>query len=290
MILSMTGYGKGEAPFRNGQLVVELRSLNSKNCDIRCRLPQMFREKEIVYRKYLQQKGLRGKFDLQFNIVGQQEEVYQLDAHQFKDIYKQLKSLQEELGYQEGDFAQTILRIPSVLHSKVETLENQDHEIAMKALDEAIQQLDQYRTDEGEATRIDLQRNVDSILTKLKEIEAFEDERNAYVKDRLWTSLNDRFKSDEIDQTRFEQEVLYYLEKLDISEEKVRLSQHCHYFSDQLSSDKKENGRTLNFISQEMGREINTLGSKANNSQIQHIVVQMKEDLEKIKEQVANIL
>jgi len=290
MILSMTGYGKGETLFRNGQVVVEIRSLNSKACDIRCKLPQMFREKEVVYRRFLQDEGIRGKFDLSIHIVGEQEEVYRLDVAQYKDIYRQLKSLQEELGYAEGDIAQTILRIPSVLHSKVETLQKEDHEAAMEALQKAMKELDSFRAAEGEATRKDLQKNTESILHKLKEIESHENKRNEYVRERLWAQLNDRFEKGDIDESRFEQEVLYYLEKLDISEEKVRLSQHCEYFMEQLNSSKKENGRTLNFISQEMGREINTLGSKANYHEIQHLVVQMKEELEKIKEQVANIL
>lgn len=290
MILSMTGYGKGEQAFRNGQLIAEIRSLNSKGCDIRCKLPQMFREKEVTYRRFLQDHGIRGKFDLSITIVGEREEVYRLDIHQYKDIYRQLKSLQEELGYSEGDIAQTILRIPSVLHSKVETLQPKDHAVAMEALKQAMAELDTYRSAEGEATRKDLQQHTESILDKLKAIETHEQERNEYVRDRLWIHLNDRFEKGDIDESRFEQEVLYYLEKLDISEEKVRLSQHCEYFMEQLNSPKKENGRTLNFISQEMGREINTLGSKANYHEIQHLVVQMKEDLEKIKEQVANIL
>lgn len=290
MILSMTGYGKGQAQLPHGKLVAEIRSLNSKGFDIRCRLPSAYREKEMEFRQLVNMKGIRGKFDLTLTQYGEQEEAYELDTEQFKSFYKQLKSLQEELGFAEGDMANTIISIPSVLNIAEEKLSEETFRAAEAAIEQALSQLINFRKQEGNAMADDLIKNSDGIEEKLQKIQPFETERKEYVREKLWNQLSERFQNEEVDTTRFEQEVLYYLEKLDISEEKVRLQQHCKYFKEQVMNSDDENGRKLNFISQEMGREINTLGAKAQNSNIQHIVVNMKEDLEKIKEQVANIV
>lgn len=182
------------------------------------------------------------------------------------------------------------MRIPNVVNAKEEKLSEENFRAAKKAIESALDQLMEFRREEGQATAKDLIQNATSIEECMEQITPYEEQRNAYVKEKLMNQLKERFSNEEIDKNRFEQEVLYYLEKLDISEEKARLKQHCTYFKEQILDTAEENGRKLNFISQEMGREINTLGAKAQNSEIQHIVVQMKEDLEKIKEQVANIL
>ncbi len=290
MILSMTGYGKGQSQLSHGKLVAEIRSLNSRGFDIRCKLPHAYREKEMEFRQIINMRGRRGKFDLTLNQFGEQEDIYELDTRQFKTFYSQLEGLRNELGFKEGDITQAIMRIPNVVNAKEEKLSEENFRAAKKAIESALDQLMEFRREEGQATAKDLIQNATSIEECMEQITPYEEQRNAYVKEKLMNQLKERFSNEEIDKNRFEQEVLYYLEKLDISEEKARLKQHCTYFKEQILDTAEENGRKLNFISQEMGREINTLGAKAQNSEIQHIVVQMKEDLEKIKEQVANIL
>jgi uncharacterized protein (TIGR00255 family) len=184
----------------------------------------------------------------------------------------------------------SILRIPDVLVSAEEELSEEKARSASWALTLALEKLDAFREEEGRATGLDLQQHVEHILSLLQQVEPFEQERHEQVRERLWKQLSDRLDKGDIDTQRYEEEVLYYLDKLDISEEKVRLQQHCKYFLEQFDSPEREHGKKLNFISQEMGREINTLGSKAQYFEIQQLVVQMKESLEKIKEQVANIV
>jgi uncharacterized protein (TIGR00255 family) len=244
----------------------------------------------MEFRQLVNMKGIRGKFDLTLTQYGEQDEAYELDTEQFKSFYNQLQSLSQELGFKEGDIAQTIIRIPSVLNVAEEKLGESSINAAKQAIEKALDELIGFRKKEGEAMAEDLISNSSSIEDKLDKIAPHEKARKEYVRERLWNQLSERFKNDEVDKVRYEQEVLYYLEKLDISEERVRLQQHCNYFREQVMNEDDENGRKLNFISQEMGREINTMGAKANNSDIQHLVVRMKEDLEKIKEQVANIV
>jgi uncharacterized protein (TIGR00255 family) len=290
MMLSMTGYGKGEVDWGEGKLQVEIRSLNSKGLDIRCRLPQQLKEQEMHFRRQIRAVGLRGKFDLNVNIMGTQEEAHEIDQRQFRRYYEQIQGLGQELGFEVEETVSSILRIPDVLVSAEEELSEEKARSASGALTLALEKLDAFREEEGRATGLDLQQHVEHILSLLQQVEPFEQERHEQVRERLWKQLSDRLDKGDIDTQRYEEEVLYYLDKLDISEEKVRLQQHCKYFLEQFDSPEREHGKKLNFISQEMGREINTLGSKAQYFEIQQLVVQMKESLEKIKEQVANIV
>lgn len=290
MMLSMTGYGKGEVAWEEGKLIVELRSLNSKSFDLRCRLPQLFKEQEMAFRRRIREVGLRGKFDLTLSLQGVQEEVHEIDAHQFRKYFLQVQDLGRELDFNTENTAAGLLTIPDILVSATESLSEEQVQLSFQALDQALEQMSSFRAEEGAMTARDLQSHVKAIIDLLQEVEPFEEKRNEEVRERLGQKLTDRFDRGDIDAHRFEEEVLYYLDKLDISEEKVRLEQHCTYFLEQFEAEGEEKGKKLNFISQEMGREINTLGSKAHFFEIQQRVVQMKDRLEKIKEQVANIV
>ena len=289
-MLSMTGYGKGEVEWDEGKLIIELRSLNSKGFDLRCRLPQLFKEQEMTFRRRVRERGLRGKFDLNLTLQGVQEEVFEIDAQQFRRYFLQVQDLGHELNFDTTSAAAALLSIPDIRVSATESLSEDKTQLSFQALDQALEQLNAFRKEEGRMTADDLRGHVTDILNLLQEVEPFEKKRNEEVRERLGQKLSERFDRGDIDPHRFEEEVLYYLDKLDISEEKVRLEQHCKYFLEQFDINESEVGKKLNFISQEMGREINTLGSKANFFEIQQRVVQMKDRLEKIKEQVANIV
>ena len=289
-MLSMTGYGKGEVAWEEGKLIIEVRSLNSKGFDLRCRLPQLFKEQEMNFRRKVREVGRRGKFDLTLSLQGAQEEVHEIDENQFRKFFLQMQDLGHELSFDSSAMPSAILQIPDILVSAEEDLSEDKIQSSLTALDQALDQLTSFRKEEGRITAEDLRNHVMEILDLLQEIEPFEKQRNDEVQERLHQKLKDRFDAGEIDAHRFEEEVLYYLDKLDISEEKVRLEQHCAYFLEQFDDNSVEKGKKLNFISQEMGREINTLGSKAHFFEIQQRVVQMKDRLEKIKEQVANIV
>lgn len=286
----MTGYGKGEVTWEEGKLIVELRSLNSKSFDLRCRLPQLFKEQEMAFRRRVREVGMRGKFNLSLHLQGVPEQTNEIDTQQFRRYFLQVQDLGRDLNFNTSDAASALLQIPEILINATETLTESQIQRSKEALNEALQQLQSFREEEGRVTADDLKSHVQTILDLLHDIEPFEEKRNLEVRERLGQKLKDRFDKGEIDPHRFEEEVLYYLDKLDISEEKVRLEQHCKYFLEQFDSTEQEMGKKLNFISQEMGREINTLGSKAQYFQIQQRVVQMKDSLEKIKEQVANIV
>lgn len=286
----MTGYGKGEVEWDEGKLIIELRSLNSKSFDLRCRLPQLFKEQEMAFRRRVREVGLRGKFDLSLSLQGVQEEVFEIDAQQFRRYFLQVQDLGHELNFDTTSAAAALLSIPDIRVSATESLSEDKVQLSFQALDQALEQLEAFRAEEGSMTANDLRGHVTDILDLLQEIEPYEKDRNEEVRERLGQKLTERFDRGDIEPHRFEEEVLYYLDKLDISEEKVRLEQHCKYFLEQFDLEEREVGKKLNFISQEMGREINTLGSKAHFFEIQQRVVQMKDRLEKVKEQVANIV
>lgn len=289
-MLSMTGYGKGEVEWDEGKLIIELRSLNSKSFDLRCRLPQLFKEQEMAFRRRVREVGLRGKFDLSLSLQGVQEEVFEIDAQQFRRYFLQVQDLGHELNFDTTSAAAALLSIPDIRVSATESLSEDKVQLSFQALDQALEQLEAFRAEEGSMTANDLRGHVTDILDLLQEIGPYEKDRNEEVRERLGQKLTERFDRGDIEPHRFEEEVLYYLDKLDISEEKVRLEQHCKYFLEQFDLEEREVGKKLNFISQEMGREINTLGSKAHFFEIQQRVVQMKDRLEKVKEQVANIV
>jgi len=291
MVLSMTGYGQASNQFKDKTIRVEIKSLNGKTSDIRCKVPGSYKEKEIQLRKNLMDKAFRGKFDFTLTIESDKgDDEYGLNKALFKKYYRELTELKEELDIDTGDIIQSILRIPNVVGAINEEVDEEEWQVVMQTTDAAISALNSFRAEEGKAAEMDLKEAARSILDLLKRVEPFENQRIEILKERFRKNLEEFQTDEQVDRNRFEQEIIYYLEKLDINEEKVRLAQHCKYFSEVLNSGNPAIGKKLGFIAQEMGREINTLGAKANDKNIQQMVVSMKDALEKIKEQVANIV
>lgn len=291
MLLSMTGYGRATEAFNEKTITIEIRSLNSKYTDVRLKVPQNYKAKELELRKIVSTKTERGKIDVNVEVKSLDSDGdYALNKGLFSKYYRELTTLTKELGIANEDFTQAILRIPNVIGPGDEKVNEDEWKIVKKTLDLALGDFYKFRRSEGKAMEDDCALRVKSILSLLKEVPAFEKERSDRLKAKIKNHLDEYVGKDNIDANRFEQEILYYLEKIDITEEKVRLEQHGHYFLEELEKETSLKGRKLNFISQEMGREINTLGSKANSSDIQRVVVMMKDELEKIKELVANSL
>ncbi len=291
MILSMTGYGKGSSQVNGKQIKIEIKSLNGKSSDIRMRIPNNIKEKELLLRKQILNSAIRGKFDVTLKIGNETgADEYSLNTTLVKKYAKELKELREELGLDDSDILQSIMRIPNVVSPEEGDLEENEWVAIQQATESALEMLKNFRSEEGMVLKTDLGSRVTNIKSYLTGIEPLEKSRIDNVRERMHKNLNQWINEESIDKNRFEQEVIFYLEKLDITEEKVRLSQHCDYFLDTLNSEKIEKGKKLAFISQEMGREINTLGAKAQQSDIQQYVVMMKDELEKIKEQLANII
>jgi uncharacterized protein (TIGR00255 family) len=291
MLLSMTGYGRVEKAFHNKRISIELRSLNSKFTDIRIKSPQYYREKEIEFRRILNDRLERGKIEFSLDIVSMEDEGNSvINNSLFKSYYRQLRQLMQELDIPSGDILQAILRLPDVVSGPTEGPDPEEWAIVCQGIEEVTTSFDLFRKDEGKVIEKDLRLRIHNILDGLQLIPALEEERISRTRSRIYQSLEEYLGKENIDESRFEQEILFYLEKMDISEEKSRLAQHCNYFLDELDAHVTQKGRKLAFISQEIGREINTLGAKSYSSEIQRIVVEMKDELEKIKEQVANCL
>ena len=292
MLLSMTGYGRATRSFGDKTVTVEVRALNSKMTDIRFKMPSNYKEKEIELRRILTEQAERGKVDVSINVkslTGEDEFVLNHDI--FRRYYNELSRLKTELGIENGDVLQAIMRLPNVIGGDDEGILEEQWTATLEALNEALVAFTNFRATEGSAMSKDLTERLANILSLLEEIKPFEDQRIVKLRQRMTQNLAEFLGKENVDKNRYEQEVIFYLEKIDVTEEKVRLAQHCRYFT-QMFDDKKNSskGKTLNFISQEIGREINTLGSKAYSAEIQHIVVQMKDELEKIKEQTSNVL
>lgn len=291
MLLSMTGYGRATQNYLEKTIRVELRSLNSKFTDLKFKIPQNYREKEAEMRKIVTDKLERGKIDMSIEVKSAEgDDEYGLNKALFTKYYKELKSLSEQLGIEVGDATTAILRIPNVVSTSIGSIDEEEWKTLFTTINLALEDFTRFRKTEGSAMEKDCRQRIASILSNLEQVTPFETERIQKLRTRLDQLMTDHIGKDKIDSNRFEQEILYYMEKLDITEEKVRLEQHCLYFLEVLNKPNTQKGRKLNFISQEMGREINTLGSKANSSNIQRLVVQMKDELEKIKEMVANTL
>jgi len=290
MILSMTGYGKAEAQFGQNKLVVEIRSVNGKNSDISLKSQLIPREREVEVRQMIGQALQRGNIDLFATVEYAQENgTRTINKQMFISYYNQIRSINEELE-EKLDYSgliNCILKLPEVIEiQKIEKGED-NWEQLKGCLEEALRSLTEFRAAEGKRLEEDVRGRVGYIMDHLGEVEKYEEERSEAIKQRLTNRLEELSQS--LDRNRLEQEIIYYLEKLDVTEEKVRLTQHCKYFLETM--DKEEfPGKKLGFIAQEMGREINTLGSKANHAEIQKWVVRMKDELEKIKEQSLNIL
>jgi uncharacterized protein (TIGR00255 family) len=291
MIKSMTGYGKAVAEIREKKITVELKSLNSKSLDLNLRLPWLYKEKETEIRNLLSQKLDRGKIDLSINLdVLDSEIIPVINKNVVKDYYVQLKEIAGELNIKTDDqLLSVIMRLPDALKTEKPELKDEEWIIVRDKILESASLLDEYRIEEGKSLEADLRRCIDKIQNLLGEVESFEVDRIKRIKERLNNSLLENVGSENIDMNRFEQELIFYLDKLDINEEKVRLRKHCEYFLEKIISE-PPNGKILIFIAQEIGREINTIGSKANDASIQKLVVMMKDELEKIKEQTFNVL
>ena len=288
----MTGYGRGEAAVEGGKLIFEIRTLNAKNADISIKSSLLPRNKDLEVRKKLAQKLVRGTIDLYITWEPDDKDGAKgLNTALAELYYRQLASLAHNLGLGD-DHPETllaaVLRLPDVVDSKNQEIITEDNWSTVEAaIDCAIEHLDAFRRKEGTILRNDVTEKVERILAMVDEIEQYDHERVAFIREDLFKKIEELKIS--LDKQRFEQEMIYYLEKLDINEEKVRLRQHCRYYLDTLDNEEAP-GKKLGFIAQEMGREINTTGSKANHTEIQKIVVRMKDELEKIKEQSLNIL
>lgn len=291
MIKSMTGFGKSSAELSQKKISVEIRSLNSKSLDINTRIPLLYREKEAEIRNIISQKLDRGKIDFVISVdVLDDQTVSAVNKPVVRNYFVQLREIAEEFGINADEqLLSTIMRLPESLKTEKPEITEEEWKEVKGIIEEAIEQLDLYRIEEGRPTEEDLVRCTENILSCLEEIKNFEGERITRIREKFNTLLADFQGSENIDKNRFEQEMIYYLEKLDINEEKIRLKKHCDYLLEKINSP-SPNGKILNFIAQEIGREINTIGSKANDASIQKLVVMMKDELEKIKEQSLNVL
>lgn len=287
----MTGFGKAEFEVNNKKFTIEIKSLNSKQLDINTRTPALYREKDIEIRKVISEKLERGKID--FNIYVEtlgDSTSSKINEPILKSYFEHLKKISSELNLPtDQSTLQAVLRLPDVVKTDYETLDEKEWETILKHILIALEAIDKFRVQEGTALQTDISGNIASIRNLLEQIRPFEAQRLESLKNRLKDTLDSLKQNGNVDENRFEQELIFYLEKLDINEEKVRLANHCEYFFETLE-DPISNGKKLGFISQEIGREINTIGSKANDKNIQRIVVQMKDHLERVKEQLLNIL
>ena len=285
MIQSMTGYGKAEFQFENKNYILELRSLNSKGLELNARMPIHVREIEIRLKKSIGEFLKRGKIDINLNIENiSGSNAKTINVAAVNQYIEQLKSIED------GDRLELLkiaLKLPDTLKTEIEDFDEAEIKLIETLLKKAIDALIGFRSDEGKILETEFNKRLDNLEGLLKEVEIIDPERSVKIKEKLKSTL-DALQA-EVDQNRFEQELIYYLEKYDITEEKVRLKNHIDYFKKTLGSD-TSNGKKLGFIAQEIGREINTIGSKANHAGLQKLVIQMKDELEKIKEQLLNVL
>jgi uncharacterized protein (TIGR00255 family) len=291
MLLSMTGYGRASGNFGNKSISVEVRALNAKITDLKLRLPGDYKEREVELRKLVTDHAERGKLDVLVEVQNADGTAsITLNEALFRGYHRELSRLSQELNLPQTDLLQAILRIPNVVNTPTGDVDEDEWAAICATVTQALDHFKLFRIQEGKALEADLRARVASITTLLEQTAPFEQERFVKMRDRMRTNMEENIGKASIDNNRFEQEILYYLEKLDFTEERIRLAQHCRYFIEHLDGKQESVGRALGFIAQEMGREINTLGAKAYDADIQRIVVQMKDELEKIKEQLANVL
>ena len=293
MLLSMTGYGKSVATFQDKTIHVEVKALNSKNFDCQTRIAPIYREKEMELRRMIQDSVIRGKIDFSIWIERKTtSDAQTINIPMISNYYEQLRKVEAEIGgdsVSTADMMKMLMRMPGVLTvGEVESLCDEEWEQVCKTVNEALKELEDFRRQEGAALRLKFEEKLDNIARLMKEIEPWEQSRVEKIRQRLTDNLA-ALPEVEYDKNRLEQELIYYIEKLDISEEKQRLTNHLKYFRDTMDEPQSQ-GKKLGFIAQEMGREINTTGSKSNQAEMQNIVVQMKDELEQIKEQVLNAL
>ena len=285
MIQSMTGYGKSVVQLPSKKITVEIKSLNSKNLDLHARVPSSYREKELEMRKTISKSLVRGKvdFNLFVEITGE-ETSSKLNEEVIKNYIEQLSNV---VDGEEVELLKMAVRMPDSLKTERKEIEADEFKSISKAISEALVAINKYRTDEGKVLGEDFEMRSHTISELLEKVIDIDSDRIDIVKERLRKAVSDLQET--VDENRFEQELIYYLEKYDITEEKVRLKNHLNYFNEAINSN-DSNGKKLGFICQEIGREINTIGSKSNHAPMQQLVVQMKDELEKIKEQSLNVL
>jgi len=287
----MTGYGKAIAETPQKKITIEIKSLNSKQLDLNTKLPWLYKEKEPEIRNLISQNLGRGKIDFSILFDMLDEEVATvINKSAVRNYYNQFKEIAGDLKIDIDDqIFSAIMKLPDTLKTEKPEISDEEWELVKTSIRESITMLDQYRIEEGNSIMADFKKCVSSILTLLESIETFESGRITKIREKLIGLLEEHPGKENIDKNRFEQEIILYLEKYDINEEKVRLKTHCEYFIETVNK-QSPNGKILNFIAQEIGREINTIGSKANDASIQKLVVMMKDELEKIKEQTLNVL
>jgi uncharacterized protein (TIGR00255 family) len=287
----MTGYGQASSQIGNKSYRIEIKSLNGKTTDIRLKTNANLRDKELELRKMILETACRGKFEVSVIMESSLgEDDFKFNKNLMQSYFNELTSFANENNIDKGDILQSIIRLPNIVQQTDSEMSDEEWK-GLKALaTEALGNHSSFRIAEGKSLEIDIVERVKNIAQLLKDIEQYEDERITALRDRIKKNLTQYLSKENVDENRFEQEIIFYLEKLDVNEEKVRLAQHCKYYQEQVDLKQIEKGKKLSFITQEMGREINTLGAKAQQSDIQQIVVNMKDELEKIKEQVLNIL
>ncbi len=290
MIKSMTGFGKSDFLYENRNISIEIKSLNSKQLDINLKLPSYYKEKELEIRNFFNKRLDRGKFDITIslnnmgNIINNVFNIPLIEAY-----YNELKTIKDKFNDTNSDIFSMISKISDVFVNEKNLISEEEMLLLLTNLNLAISELNIFRIEEGEVLKKDFLFRIKLISEHLNNIEQFEKARIDDIKVKIKTTLNENLSDIKYDKNRFEQEIIYYIDKLDITEEKIRLSKHLEFFQNTINEE-DSNGKKLSFITQEIGREINTIGSKANNFEIQQIVVYMKDELEKIKEQLLNIL
>jgi len=291
MIKSMTGFGLASADHGNIKFAVEIKSLNSKFLELNLKLPRAFSDKELFLRNICSKEIERGKVSVSINLERGEDSLKgaTINAALLSKYYKQLEEINVNLGANASNLLQAALNFPEVISYTEEEANEGDWDILQTTFTAALKNFNQFRLDEGAVLKTDLELRIRNILQFFSEIEVLEPQRIPQIRSRLNQFLEDNVGKINVDQNRLEQELIYYIDKLDITEEKIRLRSHCDYFIETLKS-KDANGKKLGFISQEIGREINTMGAKANDATIQQLVVGMKEELEKVKEQLLNVL
>lgn len=291
MLKSMTGFGAGKAESENIKVTVEVRCLNSRSLDLMLKPPAVFREIEQDIRQKIGSGLIRGKIDVRITpefkkITG----TGRINMALAEAYYKEMKTLAARIGAPQEHLIESLFRIPDIFKTEEEDVDEADAKACMAALGEALAKVDEFRRKEGVNLEEDILLRLSNIEAGLKLVPGFETERMNRIRGRITDHISNLQTEANYDKSRFEEELIYYLEKIDITEEKVRLASHLNYFREMVAGNSEDAGRKLNFLSQEIGREINTLGSKANDADLQRIVVDMKDDLEKIKEQLLNIL
>lgn len=290
MLRSMTGYGKAEGAVGSRKYMVEVRSLNGKNLDLSVRMPSVLKEKEMELRKQLGARIVRGKSDVAIHFEADAAEArHELNGPVIEKYVDALRTLAEKTDQPTGNLLSTAVRFPDAMQTSREAFDHEAWEGIHALVVEAADQFDAFRDTEGATLHADFSARLDTIDALEASLDPLLDARLKRVRERIRTNLEETVDRAALDEGRFEQEVLYYIEKMDVSEERTRLRAHIVYFRDIMNTGSAQ-GKKLGFVSQEMGREINTLGSKANDAELQRIVVQMKDELEKIKEQVLNVL